>query len=175
MNKDLLEKVKSAYTNAGFTCEKSRNYLLFKNKFSVHYVFYISQLEEAKQQMSESLKIIEDDYLKSNYSADIYWNFYSIFIVNSKISNEFLKLKDELENDLKLSRKFVLTVDEINLLPPLFIEVERKADEKVRSPWEKEWREAIGEEFYDKIMENPKSHIESILKDSIDDSLNKNK
>lgn len=33
MNKDLLEKVKSAYTNAGFTCEKVETICFLKINF----------------------------------------------------------------------------------------------------------------------------------------------
>lgn len=177
MSVELLKEIESKYEEAGFVvAKKLDNSIVFKNKFSVHYIFCFDELNEAYTKAEESLAYLENDYLKEDLITDLYWNFYAIFIVKAESSEaKFIELKKNIENNFRMSRKYVLSAKHIESLPPLFIKITGREHIKSESIWEKEWREAIGEKLYDSIVDSPKSHVENILKEYVNDKRNNNK
>jgi hypothetical protein len=174
MNNDILKQVEKKYIEAGFTLEQREDILIAKNNFSVHYIFYFDDLDLAKLHYSDAQSLLEKDFLSSDQMSDIYWNFYSVFLVGTSSSTDFLEFREKVETDLRISRKFVYTIADIALLPPLFFVGAWKIATETASPWENEWKEVLGEELYDKIIENPKSHTEDIVRQYIDDRFHKN-
>ncbi len=172
MKPEIINIVKTKYIAAGFRSEETENCYVFKNPFSVHYVFFLGDLNDADGKFMRAHSLVEKDYLKAKDVADLHWNIYSIFIFETDSSDNFLKVKNTIENDLMISRKYVFTIDGIESLPPLYMDITYEAVEEGRA-WEDEWADAVGEDLYQQIMEAPKSNLEKIIKEFIDDRANK--
>jgi hypothetical protein len=173
MKSEIMNIIEAKYISAGFQSEEVENYGVFKNAFSVHYVFFLGDLNSVREKLKHAQASLERDYLQAKDVADIHWNVYSIFIFDVDASDdEFLSIKRDIESNLIISRKYVFTMNEIEALPPLYMDITREAVEEGRA-WEDEWAEAVGEDLYQLIMESPKSHIDKLLKDFIDDRANK--
>ena len=112
-------------------------------------------------------------FLKGNLAPDIYWNFYEIYIFKDGDAEGFSNFKEKTEMDFQMSRKYVFLANEINYLPPLYLSMQRKNKGVTESPWEEEWRDSIGEDLYEKIIESPKSKIEYVFKEYLNDKSNK--
>ncbi len=173
MSLDLFKIVEIKYTQAGFVCvKKDDNCEIFKNKFSIHYVFYCDSLNKAKETIPKFLKYLGNDYLKTELITDLYWNFYAIFLIETKTpDSEFTKVKENVEKDFRICRKYVLSDENIESLPPSFIEIGSKPDIS-DSVWEQEWRQMVGATLYDEIMKTSKSHIGKVFEKYINDKTN---
>ena len=156
MRLDLSKIVGSKYKKAGFVCVKNdENCDIFKNKFSIHYVFYCGSLNEAKER-----------------APDLYWNFYAILLIEIETADdEFTKFRETIQRDFRICRKYVLSDKDLDSLPPSFIEIGSKPDIE-QSVWEQGWREMVGAQLYDAIMQHAKSHIGKVFAEYIDDKTN---
>ena len=172
MNLEIMDIIKIKYIAAGFRSEETEDYYVFKNPFSVHYVFFLGDLNDADGKFMRAHFMVEKDYLQAKDVVDFHWNIYSIFIFETDPSDSFLKIKENIENDLRVSRKYVFTTNEVESLPPLYIDITHETVEE-GSAWEDEWEDAVGEDLYQQIMDAPKSHLEKIVKEFIDDRANK--
>lgn len=172
MKSEIINIIKTKYIAAGFRSEETENCYVFKNPFSVHYVFFLGDLNDADDKFMRAHSLVEKGYLQAKDVADLHWNIYSIFIFETDPSVNFLKVKENIENDLRISRKYVFTTNEVEYLPPLYMDITHETVEEGRA-WEDEWVEAVGENLYQQIMEAPKSHLETIVKEFIDDRANK--
>jgi hypothetical protein len=171
--KALKEKINQRYLKLGFRLLKTtEEYSVFQNKFSVHFIFFCGNPESFLEKYSTYHATFNDKYLKGDLSPDTYWNFYEIYIFESGDSEEFKTFKEKTEMDFRMSRKYVFLAKEINNLPPLFLSFTRKQG-FVESPWEEEWRNSVGEELYDCIIDSPKSRVEDVLRGYLDDKFNK--
>jgi hypothetical protein len=133
------------------------------------------EFEQVEEKYSQFHGYFKEKYLTSNYPNDFSWNCYETYIFETEKSEDFMRFKEEIELDLQMSRKYVLTADEHDLLPPLHMEIAEKETKETELPWEEEWKIAIGEELYDKIMDAPKSRIESVLEEYLNDKVNQTK
>lgn len=172
MSSELFNIIKSRYVAAGFYAEEVENYYIFKNVFSVHYVFCFGDINDANDKFARAHSLVEKDCLQAKDVADLHWNIYSIFIFEVDASDDFLRIKENIESDLRISRKYVFTTKEVESLPPLYMDITHETVEEGRA-WEDEWEDAVGEDLYQQIMEAPKSHLETIVKEFIDDRANK--
>ncbi len=172
MKTEIMNIIKSKYTAAGFRSEETEDCYVFKNAFSIHYVFFLRDINHANDKFMSAHSLVEKDYLQVKDVTDLHWNIYSIFIFETDPSVNFLKIKENIENDLRISRKYVLTTNEVEYLPPLYMDITHETVEEERA-WEDEWVEAVGENLYPQIVEAPRSHLETIVKEFIHDRANK--
>jgi hypothetical protein len=172
MNSKLFDIIKSNYITAGFSPEEVADYYVFKNAFSVHYVFFLGDLNNAHEKFIHYHSLLEKDFLHAKDVADLHWNIYSIFIFEVDPSDTFFKVKENIEDDLRISRKYVFTTNEVESLPPLYMDITHETVEEGKA-WEDEWMEALDESLYQQIMESPKSNLETIVEAFINDQANK--
>lgn len=172
--KTLTEKINQRYSDAGFQTENtSAEFTVFQNKFSVHFVFLCGDSENFPDKFSKFHEYFKDEYLKSNLAPDIYWNFYEIYIFEDDNADGFRDFKERTEMDFQMSRKYVFIANEIDALPPLHLSLHKRKQGVTESPWEEEWRGSVGEALYDKIIDTPKSKIEDVFKEYLNDKHHK--
>jgi hypothetical protein len=168
----LDQRIREKYLAAGFQIKKeSDDLIVFANNFSIHYIFLFPSQEDIMERYSRCRQVVKNDYLKAASAPDIYWNFYEVYVIQHT-SNEFARFKEHVEVDFQMSRKYVLAATEIDVLPPLHLSFPEKKARTSESPWEEEWKNSVGTELYDKIIYSPKSKIEDVLREHLDDQLN---
>lgn len=180
---EITKKIINYYQEADFKIVRTEpDYLRFENKFSIHYVFLcgktITGIENTKSRLEKFNEIFLDDYTTSSYHNSVYWNYYAIFIFELEAGEDdsaFNKIKQDIEKDRNMSRKFVLKTEDLNELPPLYFRPIKTISVEKESFWEIGWRNATGEELYDSIVESSKNQISTILDGFIDDKINRNK
>ncbi len=173
MRNNLMSEIEQKYVQAGFNIKtRSADSIVFSNNFSVHFVFLCGEFEQVEGKYSRFHSYFNEEYLTSDCPRDLSWNFYEIYVFEAPESKEFLNFKERTELNLQMSRKYVLTADQCELLPPLHLEVAKKGERASESPWEEEWKTAVGEELYDRIMDAPKTKVESVLKEYLNDKNN---
>ena len=173
MTNGLVSKVERKYSQAGFeTLDRAHDHIIFGNKFSIHFVFLCGEFEHVEEKYSKFHEYFRKKYLTNDCPKDLSWNFYEIYVFETQESKDFLNFKEEIELNLQMSRKYVLTADQCEFLPPLHLEIANKGERNLESPWEEEWKTAVGEDLYDRIMDAPKSNIESVIKEYLNDKVN---
>ena len=173
MRNNLMREIEKKYTQAGFNIQtRSADSIVFNNNFSVHFVFLCGEFEQIEEKYLKFHGYFKEKYLRSDYPKDLSWNFYEIYVFEAPESKEFLNFKERTELNLQMSRKYVLTADQCELLPPLHLDIAKKGESDSESPWEEEWKTAVGEDLYDRIIDAPKSNIESIIKEYLNDKVN---
>lgn len=172
--KTLMAKINKRYSDTDFQVnKKSEEFAIFRNKFSVHFIFLCGSSENFADKYAKFHEYFKSEYLKDNLAPDIYWNFYEIYIFKDGNAEGFSNFKETTERDFQMSRKYVFLADKIDDLPPLHLSLQKKNKGVTESPWEEEWRDSIGEDLYEKIMESPKSKIEYVFKEYLNDKHNK--
>jgi hypothetical protein len=170
----LTAKISQRYSEAGFQVEKkSAEFTIYQNKFSIHFVFLCGNSENFADKYSRFHEHFKDDYLKGDLAPDIYWNFYEIYIFMDGSAEGFRDFKERAEMDFQMSRKYVFMADEIDNLPPLHLSLHKRKRGITESPWEEEWRDSIGEALYERIIDSPKSKIENVFKEYLNDKCHK--
>ncbi len=171
MNNNIAEKISKRYSDIGFEpIETSCDVLLFKNMFSVHCIFIVTNCKEVIERKDEYEDIFKSLYLSSDFSEDIYWNYYCIYIIKDDLDNTaFKRFKDNIEGNTKLARRFVFNENDIEFLPPLHLSVIKPTVAADSELWEKEWRDAIGSDLYEKLNSNPKSRIDELILEYLND------
>ena len=173
MRNNLMSEIEQKYAKAGFDIQtRSADTIVFSNNFSVHFVFLCREFEQVEEKYSKFHSYFKEKYLTSDFPKDLSWNFYEIYVFEAAESKEFLNFKERTELNLQMSRKYVLTADQCEFLPPLHLEVIKKGSRDSEPPWEEEWKAAVGEDLYDRIMDAPKSKAESVLKEYLNDKVN---
>lgn len=170
----MKEKINHRYLEVGFEIVRSsEEFSIYKNKFSIHYVFFCGDAQSYEDKYSKYHDIFKDECMKGEFVPDIYWNFYEIYVFDNDHSDGFEGFKERTELDFQMSRKYVYLANKIDDLPPLHLSLCPRQRIINESPWEEEWKSSIGEDLYYKIMDTPKSRIEDIFKEYLYDNLNK--
>ena len=172
--KTLMAKINKRYSDTDFQVnKKSEEFAIFRNKFSVHLIFLCGSSENFAVKYAKFHEYFKSEYLKGNLASDIYWNFYEIYIFKDGNAEGFKDFKETTEMDFQMSRKYVFLADKIDDLPPLHLSLQKIKRGVKESPWEEEWRDSIGEELYDRIIDSPKSRIEDVFKEYLNDKRHK--
>lgn len=172
--KTLMEIINQRYLDTKFELNKTtENCAIYQNKFSVHYVFLCDSSKDFAAKFTIFHEYFKEEYLKGSLASDIYWNFYEIYIFKENNAEGFSDFKEGTEKDFQMSRKYVFLENELDHLPPFYLSIQKNNNNVTESPWEEEWRNSIGEDLYDRIIESPKSNIENVFKGYLNDKLNK--
>ena len=167
------DKVIKEFQRSGFShcTEKPNGDLCFESYFAFYFVFFVDTTSQLKEQWQDLHVTLVDHYRAYEGPEDREWNYYAVYVVLDKsLSNqELIDVKRAIEADTKFSRKFVLTTDELDVLPPGMLSEEdlsAKGD-KISDPLEN-WEEILGRELIEFIREGPKKTIEDRIRMVID-------
>jgi len=173
MIKHVRDKVIKEFKRSGFShCTKKPNGdLYFENDFAFYFVFFIDTASQLKEQWQDLHVTLMDHYRSYEGPEDREWNYYAVYIVLDKslANKELLDVKKTIEANSKYSRKFVLTKDELDVLPPGILSKEdlsAKGD-KISDPLE-QWEKILGRELIELICKGTKNTIEDRIRKVIE-------
>ncbi len=172
----IRSKIETEFQNSGFShCTKQSNSdLCFENEFAVYFVFVLDTASELRKDWKDLHVRLIEHYQEHEGPEDREWNYYAIYVVLGKsgTTSGFLDLKRLIEADTNYSRKFVLTTDEIDIMPPGKLsdeDLKAKSDE-IPDPRE-HWEKILGRELIEAICEGPKNKIEDRIRKVIEDGI----
>ena len=171
--KPTKNKVIKEFQRSGFShyAEKPNGVLCFKSDFAFYFVFFVDTASQLKEQWQDLHVTLMDHYRAYEGPEDREWNYYAVYVVVDKslLNQELIDVKRAIEADTKFSRKFVLTTDEIDVLPPGMLSEEdlNAKDDKISDPFE-HWEKILGRELIELICEGPKKTIEDRIRKVID-------
>ncbi len=163
------------YTAAGFTPSElipSQSWR-FENRFSIHFVHLFPSVAEAKAEWEACHQALVDDYANDSTKRDKEWNYYAVFIIENceeEESGSFNALRSRIANDTKFSRKYLVTSNDVHMLPPgrmpdLSIQKVEYASEQATT----EWMSVLDEGIFDLVTHGSKSEMEARLWEYIND------
>ena len=167
------DKVIREFRRSGFLhyAEKPNGVLCFESDFAVYFVFFVNTASLLKKQWQDLHISLINHYRAYEGPEDREWNYYAVYVVVDKsLSNqELIDIKRVIEADTKFSRKFVLTADDLDVLPPGMLSEEDLSarGDKISDPLE-HWEGILGREFIEIIREGPKKTIEERIRKVID-------
>ncbi len=171
--KSIRSKIEREFKSSGFSrcTEQSNSDFCFENEFAIYFVFFVDAASDLQKYWRDLHVRLIDYYLEHEGPEDREWNYYAIYVVieKSDTTSEFLDLKRSIEADIKYSRKFVLTTDEIDTIPPGKLsdeDLKAKSDE-IPDPLE-HWEKILGKELIEAICEGPKNKIEDRIRKVIE-------
>ena len=168
---DLKEQITVRYKMHQFKkIGETQSGLKFANMFSRHFVFVVSSVDELLMFWQKLHEEVVQEYREFSEESFLEWNFYTVFIIREHdLSNEQKARLLEIEEDRSYSRKYVRTAAEIKTLPPGIIRREELGGkENVIKDVAQQWREVLGENLYDVIMNGPKNAVEQRLRRGVE-------
>lgn len=126
---------------------------------SFHYVFYYNTFDELKDYWTiNHKKYLVDDYDNNdnndNEDIDINYNYYAIFILINDVGeiDELAKLAHSIENNMFYSRKYLFNGISSVVIPGVFLEFDKDAQDVNTYNPSDHWEEQLGTELYRKII-----------------------
>jgi len=168
---DLTERIVARYEMHHYKkIGETQSGLKFANMFSRHFVFVVSSVDELLKLWQKLHEEVVQEYREFSEESFLEWNFYTVFIVKEHdLSDEQKARLLEIEQDRSYSRKYVRTVTEIKTLPPGIISREELGEkENVIKDVTQQWREVLGENLYNVIMNGPKNAVEQRLRRGVE-------
>jgi len=145
----------------------------FENRFSIHFVNLFTSVAQAKEEWEATHQALVDDYANDFSKRDKEWNYYAVFIIEdckAEESDAFLALRSKITNDTRFSRKYLVTSDDIDTLPPG--RMPNLSSQKVDYASEQtteEWSSTLDDGIFELITSGSKSEMEARLWEYIRD------
>ncbi len=162
---ELSEKILLRYQKAGYDRMDVQNDEIFRfsNRFSEHFVFVFDSLSDLQERWERSHEYLVDVYEAYDGHPDREWNFYAVFLCleSPGSSQNWWDIKREIESRTAYSRKFVLCKEEVDSLPPGRITTDDLGTARPKhTTLVEQWREALKEPLFTRLIECPKSRLE---------------
>lgn len=167
----MTTNVRERYLNSGFKERDSGtgNLLRFGNDFSEHFVFLFDSLDDVLENWKQEHGRVIEVYREYSGPRDMEWNFYAIFLYEEASTDPRAgDSRRKIESDTAYSRKFVLSVCEIDTLPPGRI-TQRDLGNSRRKETNlvENWQKVLGDRLFQSLVESPKKALPTLMQDYI--------
>lgn len=165
---NVTKEIVARYSRAGFqeAGSPTPKILRFNNSFSIHFIFLLDSWSDLKESWMRIHEYLKEDYRTFSGPRDMEWNYYAVFLVTEIFENdeELNSIRSGIQADTSYSRKYVLTIDNMDELPPGMIS-SKQLGRKGIAPENmiKQWEEMLGPELFNLLLLGPKSTIEKRL------------
>jgi hypothetical protein len=183
MNPDIKAIQKTAthqYSSAGFERRDADGgrCMVFHNRFSVHFVWVLTDIEQLAEQWQALHDQLVDEYRQFKGPIDAEWNFYTVFLIAGRIdqNEDAKKTRQTIENNTSYSRKFVFGPDELDHLPPGAIDPgSRKLDDSSQVDPLEAWEATLGEDLYALIDRATTTKLSDAIQTFVDEVVSRGK